>query len=224
MSGALSPNTQAILLLTAPLILGRGKSSSDLLTPGEYKRLARHLRDLQCQPADLVAPDAADLLRACDAMVDAARLQRLLARGFLLGQVIEHWQARAIWVISRADPEYPRRLKARLREDAPAILYGCGNKALMETGGLAVVGSRHVDEALIDYTTAVGALAAGAERTIVSGGAKGIDQAAMRGAPDLDASCWRSVASSGSSCAQRAEQYASVATASVSSAGSSLRV
>ena len=182
MSGALSPNTQAILLLTAPLILGRGKSSSDLLTPGEYKRLARHLRDLQRQPADLVAPDATDLLRACDAMVDAARLQRLLARGFLLGQVIEHWRARAIWVISRADPEYPRRLKARLREDAPAILYGCGDKALMETGGLAVVGSRHVDEALIDYTTAVGALAAGAERTIVSGGAKGIDQAAMRGA------------------------------------------
>jgi DNA processing protein len=170
MTPALSPNTQAILLLTAPLSLG------------EYKRLARHLREIQRQPADLVSPDAADLLRACQPVIDEGRLQRLLGRGFLLSQVIEHWQARAIWVVSRADAEYPRRLKVRLREDAPAVLYGCGDISLLETGGLAVVGSRHVDESLIDYTMAVGRLAASAGRTLVSGGAKGIDQAAMRGA------------------------------------------
>lgn len=182
MTPALSPNTQAILLLTAPLIAGRGPSSSDLLSPGEYKRLARHLREIQRQPSDLVSPDAADLMRACQPVIDEARLQRLLGRGFLLSQVIERWQARAIWVVSRADPEYPRRLKVRLREDAPAVLYGCGDMALLESGGLAVVGSRHVDDSLIDYTMAVGRLAARAGRTLVSGGAKGIDQAAMRGA------------------------------------------
>jgi DNA processing protein len=182
MTPALSPNTQAILLLTAPLIAGRGPSSSELLSPGEYKRLARHLREIQRQPADLVSPDAADLLRACQPVIDEARLQRLLGRGFLLSQVIERWQARAIWVVSRADAEYPRRLKARLREDAPAVIYGCGDMGLLESGGLAVVGSRHVDDSLIDYTMAVGRLAARARRTLVSGGAKGIDQAAMRGA------------------------------------------
>lgn len=182
MMPALSPNTQAILLLTAPLIAGRGTPSPDLLSPGEYKRLARHLREIQRQPADLVLPDADDLLRACQPVVDEARLQRLLGRGFLLSQVIERWQARAIWVVSRADAEYPRRIKSRLREDAPAVLYGCGDMALLDSGGLAVVGSRHVDDALIDYTMAVGRLAARAGRTLVSGGAKGIDQAAMRGA------------------------------------------
>ena len=179
---SLSQNTQAILLLTAPLIAGRGSSSSELLTPGEYKRLARHLREIQRQPADLVAPDASELLRACQPVIEEARLQRLLGRGFLLSQVIEWWQARAIWVISRADAEYPRRLKARLREDTPAVLYGCGDIGLLDSGGIAVVGSRHVDETLIDYTMAVGKLAARAHRTLVSGGAKGIDQAAMRGA------------------------------------------
>lgn len=178
----LSLNTRAILLLTAPLIAGRNTPSSDLLSPGEYKRLARHLRELQSQPADLVSPDATSLLRACQPVIDEARLQRLLGRGFLLSQVIEHWQARAIWVISRADAEYPRRLKARLREDAPAVLYGCGDRDLLESGGLAVVGSRHVDETLIDDTMAVGRQAARAGRTLVSGGAKGVDQAAMRGA------------------------------------------
>lgn len=182
MTPSLSPNTQAILLLTAPLIAGRGTSSSDLLSPGEYKRLARHLREMQRQPADLILPDAAELLRACQPVIDESRLQRLLGRGFLLSQVVERWQARAIWVVSRADADYPRRLKARLRADAPAVLYGCGDITLLETGGLAVVGSRHVDDSLIDYTMSIGRLSAKAGKTLVSGGAKGIDQAAMRGA------------------------------------------
>lgn len=182
MTQTLSPNTQAILLLTAPLITGRGSASSDLLSPGEYKRLARRLREIQRQPADLVSQDADEVLRACQPVIDESRLQRLLGRGFLLSQVIERWQARAIWVVSRADADYPRRLKARLREDAPAVIYGCGEMSLLDSGGLAVVGSRRVDDVLIDYTIAVGRLAARSGRTIVSGGAKGIDQSAMRGA------------------------------------------
>ena len=184
MTLVLSPNTQAILLLVAPLIAGRGQVSPDLLSPGEYKRLARHLRDIKRQPADLISPEAAEVRHACQSVVDDVRLQRLLGRGFLLSQVIERWQARAIWVVSRADAEYPRRLKACLRDDAPAVLYGCGDMNLLESGGLAVVGSRHVDDARIDYAKSVGRLAARARRTLVSGGAKGIDQAAMRGAAE----------------------------------------
>ncbi|MFV8528771.1 DNA-processing protein DprA [Ralstonia pseudosolanacearum] len=184
MTPVLSPNTQAILLLTAPLIAGRGTASPDLLSAGEYKRLARHLREIEHQPSDLISPDAADLLRACQPVMDEDRLLRLLGRGFLLSQVFERWQARAIWVVSRADVDYPRRLKARLREDAPAVIYGCGDKSLLDSGGFAVVGSRHVDDSLIDYAMDVGRLAARAGRTLVSGGAKGVDQAAMRGALD----------------------------------------
>ena len=185
MTPVLSPNTQAILLLTAPLIAGRGTASSDLLSPGEYKCLARHLREIQHQPADFVSSDAVEILRACHPVIDKRRLQRLLGRGFLLSQVVERWQARAIWVVSRADADYPRRLKTQLREDAPAVIYGCGDIRLLGSGGFAVVGSRHVDESLIDYTMAVGRLAARAGKTLVSGGAKGIDQAAMRGALEV---------------------------------------
>ncbi len=178
----LSVNTKAILLLTAPLIAGRGSSESDILTPGEYNRLARHLHAMQCEPADLLSQESGNLYRACQDVVDAKRMQSLLGRGFLLSQVVEHWQARAVWVVSRADAAYPRRIKARLRDGAPALLYGCGDVNVLETGGLAVVGSRHVDNELIDYTMAAGQLAARAGRTVISGGAKGIDQAAMRGA------------------------------------------
>ena len=182
MSNSLSPNTQAILLLTAPLIAGRHDSSSDLLKPGEYKRLVRLLRDKQREPADLLVPDARELLEECQQLVGSERLKGLLARGFLLSQAVERWQARAIWVVSRADAEYPRRLKARLKEDAPPVLYGCGDAALLDTGGLAVVGSRDVDDKLVEYTVGIGRLVARAKHTLVSGGARGIDQAAMRGA------------------------------------------
>jgi predicted Rossmann fold nucleotide-binding protein DprA/Smf involved in DNA uptake len=182
MTPTLSTNTQAILLVTAPLIAGHGNSSSDLLSHGEYKHLVRRLREMQRQPADLLSPDAAELIHDCRLVVDEARLRRLLGRGFLLSQVVERWQSRAIWVVSRADATYPRRLKAQLREDAPALLYGCGDINLLESGGLAVVGSRDADETLIAYTNNVGRLAANAGKTIVSGGARGIDWAAMFGA------------------------------------------
>lgn len=186
MSLSLSPNTQAILLLTAPLIAGRNQAPADFLTPGEYRGLARFLRERQRQPADLLASDGEALIEERQSLVDRERLKRLLGRGFLLSQAVERWQARAIWVVSRADAKYPRRLKTRLREDAPPVLYGCGDLSLLETGGLAVVGSRQVDEELLAYTEGIGRLAAGARQTLVSGGARGVDQAAMRGALEAD--------------------------------------
>ena len=182
MIAPLTPNTQAILLLTAPLIAGRSETSSDLLTPGEYNRLARQLRDQQKQPADLIGTEAKEIVGRCAQVVGRVRLEALLGRGFLLSQAVAGWNARAIWVVSRADGAYPRRLKGRLKEDAPPLLYGCGEAALLESGGLAVVGSRQVDDELLTYAEAVGRLAATAGRTLISGGARGIDQAAMRGA------------------------------------------
>ena len=177
----LTPNTQAILLLTAPLVAGRGEPSCPLLSLGDYNRLTRILREKQKQPGDLLAPDAQELIGLCAQPFGRPRLDALLGRGFLLSQAVERWNARAIWVISRADSRYPKRLKARLKEDAPPLLYGCGDIALLEKGGLAVVGSRHVDDELISFAETVGRLGAEAHRTIVSGGARGIDQAAMHG-------------------------------------------
>ena len=45
----LTSNTQAILLLTAPLIAGHGETTRDLLSLGEYNRLARILREKRKQ-------------------------------------------------------------------------------------------------------------------------------------------------------------------------------
>ena len=182
MNLSISTNTQAILLLTAPLITGKnGATNGELLSPGEYRQFARQLRELGHAPADLLGTNSPELVRELDGIVRADRIRRLLDRGFLISQAIERWQSRAIWVLSRADTEYPKKLKNRIRGDSPAVLYGCGQPKLLETGGLAIVGSRHVDQTLIEYTEAVGCQCASAKISVISGGAPGIDRAAMRG-------------------------------------------
>lgn len=181
MISGLSLNTQAILMLTAPLIVGSSGNSAAVLSPKEYKSLVQKLLQLGRQPASLLEAGGETLARECSTVVDAGRLQELLARGFLLSQAVEQWQARSIWVISRADPEYPSRLKSRMRADAPPVLYGCGNLDLLETGGLAIVGPRKTHSSLIEYAGNMGEIVAHAGKPVVSGGAKGIDDAAMYG-------------------------------------------
>ncbi len=180
----ISPNTQAILLLTAPLIVGKAAEPAMLLTLADYNRLARFLREAGKEPVDLLGAEAGTLLESCGSRFGRERLDSLLARGFQLSQAADQWHSRGIWVISRADPVYPRRLKTRLREDAPPVLYGCGERALLDAGGLAVVGSRQVDDELVQYTTRLGSMAAEAGVAIVSGAARGIDSSAMSGALD----------------------------------------
>ncbi len=179
-----SEDTKAILLLTAPLMMARKASPGKILSLGEYQSLGRHLVELGCTPKDLLARQAESLVEKCGSVIDAERLRSLLSRGFLLSQAIERWRSRAIWVISRADEEYPKRIKNRLRERAPAVLYGCGDLKMVQKGGLAVVGSRTISEEVNTYTKRVGRLAAKAGVTIISGGARGSDIAAMSGAFD----------------------------------------
>ena len=182
MTEELTANTKATLLLTGPLISGRDARAQDLLTPGEFKRLERRLDELSSEPADLISSDATNLSRECDDVVSSARLEQFLGRSFLLGPVIESWQARSLWVTDRSDPLYPKALTSKLGDDAPALLYGCGDRGLLETGGLAVVGSRNADADAMAFAEHVGSQAASAGITLVSGGARGIDQTAMLGA------------------------------------------
>ena len=178
----ISENTKAILLLTAPLIVSKKAERAKTLTLKEYNVLARSLHALGCQPHDLLGADLESILPKVPSSFDSLRLEGLLNRGFLLGQALAEWQRRSIWIVSRADAAYPERLKSRLREQAPPVLYGCGESALLDKGGLAVVGSRNISEELRIYAKKVGALAAEAHIPIVSGAARGIDSSAMGGA------------------------------------------
>ena len=183
MSERISDNTKAILLLTAPLLLPGSREASPASKPlshGEYVTLACRLRELGRQPAELLGPDAESIVeRLGDGDEARNRIRSLLSRGLQLGHAIDGWRSRSIWVCSRADPAYPTRLKVRFGEQAPAILYGCGDHAAMSAGGLAVVGSRNADEGALSVAAAAGETAACAAVQIVSGGARGVDASAM---------------------------------------------
>lgn len=182
MNSYVSSNTQAVLLLMAPLLVGKGEYPSGLFSLGEYNTLAQSLVQIGREPSDLLGPESNEIIEKLYLGIEKERVIRLLGRGFLLSQAIERWQARSIWVVSRGDAEYPKRIKSGLKNSAPVVFYGCGDPELLESGGLAIVGSRHVDPNLVEYTENIGRLAAKSHITVVSGGARGIDQASMRGA------------------------------------------
>ena len=172
----LSPDTEVILLLC-----GRFDSNADefkpLSTP-EYNKLVRWLDDQGLRPSSLI-----DGLLDCDHLEQTGlaqtRLERLLARGAALAVAVEKWHSHSLWVISRADPDYPQRYLDHLKSKAPPILFGIGDRGLLQEGGLAVVGSRDVDEAGIGFAKAIASRAATENITIISGGARGVDQTAM---------------------------------------------
>ena len=62
---------------------------------------------------------------------------------------------------------------------SPPVLFGCGNKALLEKGGIAVVGSRNADKDELAFAENIGSAASAQGYSIVSGGARGVDQCAM---------------------------------------------
>ena len=178
----LSSAAQAILLLTCYF----GKASNESVKPlsnGEWGRFALWLKDKMLSPADLLVANPQPLLTSWnDNRITTERILQLLGRGHSLALAMEKWHRAGLWVVTRSDSEYPKRLKTKLKNDCPPVLFGCGNKELLHSGGLAVVGSRNAVEADLLFTQQLAAKAAAEAITVVSGGARGVDEAAMLGA------------------------------------------
>lgn len=177
----LSPMAQATLLLTSYFSLV-GSQDTKPLSNAEWGRFALWLKDQSLSPADLLTTDPKPLLNGwSDARISSERVLQLLNRGHSLALAVEKWQRAGLWVVTRSDTAYPWRLKKRLKNDCPPVLFGCGNKALLNAGGLAVIGSRNANDIDLNFTQQVGAMAAGERVAIVSGGARGVDETAMLG-------------------------------------------
>lgn len=181
-SSTLSKTAQATLLLTSYFTKASSENAKPL-TNAEWGRFALWLKEKSTTPADLLISDPALLLNSWhDARISAERIIELLNRGHSLAIAMEKWQRAGLWVVTRSDPEYPWRLKQRLKTDSPPVLFGCGNKSLLNAGGLAVIGSRNASDADLMFTDRIGATAAEENVAIVSGAARGVDETAMTGA------------------------------------------
>ncbi|MDT9293534.1 MAG: DNA-processing protein DprA [Arthrospira platensis PCC 7345] len=174
----LSQDTQGILLLCGSFGKSRNHSPQPLSLT-EYNLLAAALRSHQMTPAHLLAPDGEQKLCSLNHSLDNQRIIELLQRGFLLTLSLEKWRSQGLWIVSRSDRHYPQRLKQHLKYLSPPILYGVGNLELLNKGGLAIVGSRNVNEAVLSYTQQLAHISAQQNIQVISGGARGIDKCGM---------------------------------------------
>lgn len=177
----LDSHTQAVVLLTVSFGTPEG-STAKPLSPKEWARLAAWLRDRKLDASALLKGDLKNELSGwMDRSITLSRLESLLDRGGAFGLSLERWQRTGLWIVTQSDPEYPGQLKRRLRLESPPVLFGCGNKMLLPRGGIAVAGSRNAGREDLTFARRVGAAAARQGFSIVSGGARGVDQSAMLG-------------------------------------------
>jgi len=185
----LSDDGQAVLALCSALALP--EEATEALQPfklSEWNELERQIQNspLKCASAlrDRTAVDLAKDLGIVPE--DAERIVALLGRSGRLALEMENLFSRGIWAVTRGDELYPAQLRQTLKHQAPTVLFGAGEIRLLNQSGVAVVGSRNIEADGEAFARELGAKAARAGLAVVSGGARGTDQIAMKGALEAD--------------------------------------
>jgi len=103
------------------------------------------------------------------------RIQKLVSRGGAVALELYDLSQKGIEVITLFDADYPILLKRKLKRKTPPILYYAGDINLAGKIGIAIVGSRDVDQEGIEFTKKLVKKASLEKLIIYSGGAKGVD-------------------------------------------------
>jgi predicted Rossmann fold nucleotide-binding protein DprA/Smf involved in DNA uptake len=176
----LSQDSLALLLLCSHLSVPEGVSA---LTLREWNPLARKLHAANLHPSDMLELSVGDLQSQLGIQVEeAARLSTLVERSDELLRELGRLASLGISPLTRIDPTYPERYRQRLKEAAPAVLFTAGENALLGQPGIAVVGSRHLDDAGKECAAFVGNACGLSGLVLYSGGAKGVDTISMEAA------------------------------------------
>ena len=181
-------DAQAIRLLCIRL---RNDKQNDVkpLSVKEYGDLASWLSFVGSRPADLLKRDEIEKeFNKNLPPFDKTRIQKLLSRGVALSEQLETWRRQGVWIITRAESDYPQNLRKKLRNAAPPVIFGMGDINLLKNKSAAVVGSRNADHNILSITQKVALHLVKHDIQIISGGAKGIDAAAMESALQFNGS------------------------------------
>ena len=82
-------------------------------------------------------------------------------------------------IIPLISKEYPQSLKDNLKQGAPTVIYTKGNKDLLRTEAVAIVGSRKADTISLEFTNNIARKGVSEQKVVVSGFAKGVDRQAL---------------------------------------------
>lgn len=179
---SISLDSQAILLLCSHIGLSSYSDHSPL-TLKDWNSLAKKLYSLSYRPGDLLGLGSGELESMLEITVEESeRYSALLQRSGTLAIELERLSSLGIHAITRVDQEYPERYRQRLRESAPTVLFYAGASTLLGQPGIAVVGSRNVDEVSEGCAEFVGNYCGLSGLVLYSGGARGVDTLSMNAA------------------------------------------
>lgn len=179
MSIYLKFDTQVALLLTTSFP-GDGSEYPEPLTPVEWNRLLDWLLSEDIPPGVLMQKSAIRIISHFDdETVTSQRVESLLDRD-LPASFLEWNDASIRHIITNADFHYPATVSIRLRENAPPVLFACGDVRLLDYKykKLAVFGSNKTGGKTLNYAAALGKTSARHGCCLVSRGTSRIEKEA----------------------------------------------
>lgn len=159
------------------------KSAVKPLTVAAYNKLEARLDAAGFTPSIFLTEKLADI-SAPLALKGEERnhIEKLLLRADKLGEELDRLSERKIYVVGRAQDNYPAKLKKAMGKNAPVVFFFCGEMRLLDAETVAIIGSREASEQEVEYASKHARISAQNGRVIVSGGAKGIDTVAKEAA------------------------------------------
>ena len=93
----------------------------------------------------------------------------------------------SISLLTIFDEGYPKLLKSALkRNQTPPVLFYVGDLSILQRQTIAIIGSRNASERSLAFTREAAGYLAGQGANVISGNARGVDQAAYDGAMSGD--------------------------------------
>ena len=166
-------NSTIIISLCSQLCTGDGIVP---LEPREWSNLAEKMMALGMQPANLMDFSEEDFSKILGmSSLETERMQKLLNRTGRLSFELADLDVLGVHIVTRADREYPQKLKAKLKNHCPPLFYYAGNLQILNSNCAGFVGSRSILPVDADFAKNAVNKTLNNGYTIVSGGAKGVD-------------------------------------------------
>ncbi len=165
---------RGFLLLCSPL----GDPERHSLTPAQLRTLGKAVQAAARPDADrdMTLQDILSLGYAEDM---AKRIFGLLQEEQRLDRYLQQGQKQGCVCLSQLSPHYPGAVLDKLGLEGPGSIWCKGDGSALHGRKIALVGSRELMEANREFAVAVGRQAALQGYTLVSGNARGADQAAQ---------------------------------------------
>lgn len=172
-------DSYAMLLLCSDLALRNIDSGVKAYTVSQWSNLAERLVQNQLTPKALFDVSTENIRTKLNLSADeVSRIERLISRAGQFGIELSSLNEKGIFTLTRSDENYPVALKNKLKKLSPPILYYSGNLSLLSNKGVAIVGSRNIDETALSFTEKLSRRCTNDGLNIVSGGARGVDSIA----------------------------------------------